>query len=245
MEAGARYAFGDHRRRALAISALRLPYRILIALTGSALIGYAIYASGTRGLADWSTMRWRHEVTGWADRRATPPPPERLQEAIGSLTATLARTPDDPTLNEHLGVALELRAAGFPPGSDRRRYLAEALVYFRKAAVLRPTSPYTWGNILVAKYRLGQIDAEFFGAMHHALDFGPGEPAVQLIVADTGLGAWDGLDSGLRARVTENLQRTAVRQTDALARIATKQRRIELVCAMSIEKMKTKLKCVK
>lgn len=214
-------------------------------MIGSIVLGYAIYASAKRGLADWSSMRWRHEITGWAERRATPPPPGRLQEAITSLTDALALTPDDPTLIEHLGVALELRAAGFPPGSDRRLYLAQALVHFRKAAALRPTSPYTWANILVAKYRLGQVDAEFFGAMHHALDFGPWEPAVQLIVADTALGAWDGLDSGLRTRVTENLQRAAVRQADALARIATKQRRIELVCAASIEKMKNKLKCVK
>lgn len=188
-------------------------------------------------------MRWRHEITSWADRRATPPPPERLQQAITSLTDALALTPDDPTLIEHLGVALELRATGFPPGSDRRLYLAQALTNFRKAAALRPASPYTWGNILVAKYRLGQIDAEFFDAMHHALDFGPWEPAVQLIVADTGLGAWDALDTGLRTRVTENLQRTAVRQSDALARIANRQRRIGLVCAVSSDKMKNKLKC--
>ena len=218
---------------------------MLIALIGSAVLGYALYASAKRGLADWSTMRWRHEITGWAERRATRPPPERLQAAITTLTETMALTPDDPILVEHLGVAVELRATGLPPGSDRRQFLDLALVYFRKAAALRPTSPYTWANILVAKYRLGQVDDEFFGAMHHALDFGPWEPAVQLIVADTGLGAWDGLDGSLRARVTENLQRTAVRQADALAHIATKQRRIELVCATSMDRMKNKLNCVK
>jgi hypothetical protein len=223
---------------------LRRPYRILIALIGTAVLGYAVYASAKRGLADWHSMRWRHEIAGWAERRASPPP-ERLQEAITTLIDALALTPDDPTLIEHLGIALELRATGSPPGINSQRLdLAQALVSFRKAAALRPTSPYTWANILLAKYRLGQVDDEFFGAMRHALDFGPWEPAVQLIVADTGLGAWERLDSGLRGRVSENLQRAAVRQADALARIATYQRRIDLVCAASFDKMKNKVKCV-
>ena len=224
---------------------MRRPYRILIALIGTAVLGFAVYASVKRGLADWSTMRWRHEITGWAEHRASPPP-EHLQEAITTLIDALALTPDDPTLIEHLGVAIDLRAAGSPPGSESQRlYLAAALFYFRKAAALRPTSPYSWANILLAKYHLDQVDEEFFGAMRNALDFGPWEPAVQLIVADTGLGAWDRLDSGLRGRVNENLQRAAVRQADALARIATYHRRIDLVCAASFDRMKNKVKCVK
>ena len=222
---------------------MRRPYRILIALIGTAVLGFAVYASAKRGLADWSTMRWRHEITGWAERRASPPP-EHLQEAITTLIDALALTPDDPTLIEHLGVAIDLRAAGSPPGSEsERRYLAAALFYFRKAAALRPTSPYSWANILLAKYHLDQVDEEFFGAMRNALDFGPWEPAVQLIVADAGLGAWDRLDSGLRGRVSEDLQRAAVRQADALARIATDHRRIDLVCAASFDRMKNRVKC--
>jgi tetratricopeptide (TPR) repeat protein len=224
---------------------LRRPYRILIALIGTAVLGYGAYESAKRGLADWTSMRWRHGITGWAERRASPPP-EHLQEAITALIDALALTPDDPTLIEHLGIALELRATGSPPSSDSQRlYLARALVYFRKAAALRPTSPHTWANILLTKYRLGQVDDEFSGALRHALDFGPWEPAVQLIVADTGLGAWDRLDSGLRGHVSENLQRAAVRQADALARIATYHRRIDLVCAASFDKMKNKVKCAK
>ena len=224
---------------------MRRPYRILIVLIGTAVLGYGVYASATRGLADWQSMRWRHEIAGWAERRASPPP-DKLQEAITTLIDALALTPEDPTLIEHLGVALELRATGSPPGSESRRlYLEAALTRFRNAAALRPTSPYTWANILLTKYRLGQVDDEFRAAMRHALDFGPWEPAVQLIVADIGLGAWDRLDSGLRGRVTENLQRAAVRQSDPLARLATDQRRIDLICAVSISSMQSKIKCRK
>ncbi|MGP1680364.1 MAG: hypothetical protein ACTS6J_24815 [Burkholderiales bacterium] len=225
--------------------ALRWPYRILIAVIGTAVLGCAVYASGKRGLADWNSMRARHEISGWAERRATPPP-ERLQQAITTLIDALALAPNDPALVEHLGTALELRATASPPGSEMRRLtLTAALVYFRRAAALRPTSPYTWANILLTKYRLGQLDDEFFSAMRNALEFGPWEPAVQLIVADTALGAWDKLDSGLRARANENLRRAAVRQADGLARIASDRRRIDLVCALSLDTMKNRLKCVK
>ena len=219
------------------------PYRILIALIGTAVLVYAAYASGTRGFADWRSMRWRHEIAAWAERR-TVPPPERMQEAINSLIDTLALTPDDPNLIEHMGVFHNLRASASAIGSDAWRLnLAQALIYFRKSADLRPTSSYTWANIALVKYRLGQIDAEFFAAMHHALDFGPWEPGVQLIVADAGIGAWDKLDGDLRGRVSEDLRRTAVRQADALARIATEHRRMDIICAASIDAMKNKVKC--
>jgi len=225
--------------------ALRRPYRILIALAGTAVLCYAGYESAKRGLADWRSMRGRHEIAGWAERR-TNPTPERLRDAITSLVDALELTPQDPTLIEHLGTALELRASGAPPDSEAQRlYLAAALSYFRNAAALRPTSPYTWANILLTKYRLDEIDDEFFRSMGNALDFGPWEPAVQLIAADTALGAWENLDSGLRARAIENLQRAALRQADALARIATHHRRVDLVCAAAFDSMKNKVKCVK
>jgi hypothetical protein len=225
------------------IAAVHRTYRILIAISATVVLGYGAYESGKRGLADWSTMRWRHEIDGWAERRANAPP-ELLQEAVTALIDALALTPDDPTLVEHLGTALALRAAGSPPGSESQRlFLAAALVRFRGAAALRPTSPYTWADIALTKYRLGQIDDEFFGAMRHALDFGPWEPAVQLIVADAGLGTWEKLDSGLRSRISENLQRAAVRQAEPLARIATEHGRIDLICAISIDIIKSKVKC--
>jgi hypothetical protein len=224
---------------------MRLPYRILIALAGSAVLLYAACESGTRGLADWNGMRWRHEIDGWSERRTTPAQ-ERMQEAITTLIDVRELTPDDPALIEHMGVFHNLRGSGYPAGSDSWRLnLAQALAYFREAAALRPTSSYNWANIASAKYRLGQPDGEFFAAMRHALDFGPWEPSVQLILADTGLGAWDRLDGGLREKVSENLQRTAVRQADALARIATYHRRIDVVCAASLDIMKNKVKCPK
>ncbi len=224
---------------------MRRPYRVLIALIGTAVLGYAAYESAKRGLADWRSMRWRHEIASWTERRAVFTP-ERQQQAITTLIDALELTPDDPTLIEQMGILHDLRATGYPAGSESRRLnLAQALIYFRNAVGLRPTSPYTWANIVLTKYQLGQFDEEFSAAMRHALDFGPWEPAVQLIVADTGLGAWEKLDSGLRDRVGENLQRTAVRQANALARIATYHRRIDIVCAASLDTMKNKVKCVK
>jgi len=227
----------------IGIFAVRRPSRILIAVIGSVVFGYAVYVSARRGLADWNSMRWRYEIAGWAEHRASPPP-ERLQEAITTLIETIELTPDDPTLIEHLGTALALRAAGSSPGSEPQRlYLVAALVRFRNAAALRPTSPYTWANILLTKYRLGEVDDEFFGAMRNALAFGPWEPAVQLIVADAGLGAWERLDEALRALVRDDLQRAAVRQADSLVRIASDHHKIDIVCAASNDRIKSRVKC--
>ena len=224
---------------------MRRPYRILIALAGTAILGYAAYESGKRGLADWRTMRWRREIAAWAERR-TVPAQERMQEAFKSLIDARELSPDDPKLIEHMGVLFNLRAGEYPIGSESWRLnLGQALIEFRRAADLRPTSAYTWANIVLAKYQLEQFDEEFSAAMRHALEFGPWEPAVQLIVADTGLGAWNKLDSDLRNRVSENLQRTALRQADALARIAAGHGRIDIVCATSNDTMKNKVKCSK
>ncbi len=190
-------------------------------------------------------MRWRHEIATWNARHVIPNQ-ELLQEALTALIDAHELVPDDASIIEHLGVLHNLRALSYPPGSlSWSLNLDQALLYFRQAAKLRPTSSYTWANIVLAKYRLGRFDAEFSAAMQHALDFGPWEPAVQLAIADAGLGAWEELDSASRDRMRENLRRAAVRQSDALAQIAFGQRRTDVICAASLDMMKNKVKCVK
>ena len=52
---------------------------------------------------------------------------------------------------------------------------------------MRPGSPYVWASIALLKLRLGEMDAEFYGALERAARLGPWEPAVQIAIADSAL----------------------------------------------------------
>jgi hypothetical protein len=41
------------------------------------------------------------------------------------------------------------------------------------------------------KYRLGQIDEEFFEALHKVVELGPWEPALQRLVIEIGMNEWN------------------------------------------------------
>jgi tetratricopeptide (TPR) repeat protein len=214
---------------------------LFIAL-GIALIACAAYEAGRRGLADAISMRSRYEVNLWSEKQAAPAF-EQWQRAVESLRSALALTPEDPSLYDHLGVAYEVASTTFNPGDAWNVYHEFSLVHFRQATVLRPTSPYSWANVALAKYRLRQWDEEMFLALIAAMRLGPWEPGVQLITSDLGMLLWDYLPQALKAQVLENWSRTAERQAEPLARLAVARNRVAVLCTISHKSLQKTLKC--
>jgi hypothetical protein len=95
---------------------------------------------------------------------------------------------------------------------------------------MRPGSPYAWASIALLKLRLGQMDAEFYGALERAAQFGPWEPAVQVAIADAGLAAWRRLAPPAKALVVADLERALLRQAPEIRRIAAAHGTLPLVC---------------
>ena len=196
-----------------------------------------------QGLADWEAMRWRNDVAQWSGKGEAPSA-ERWVPAADGLRSALRLTPGDPTLHDNLAVLYSLGAWTFQTANGPTRdYAPYAALHFRRAAVLRPTSSYSWAGLASAKYQAGEVDAELFRAMALAGAYGPREPRVQLVLADLGFLLWDAMDAQQQALAVENLHRTAQRQAPALAKLAEGRKRTALLCKNAVENMGKFIKC--
>lgn len=221
--------------------------RFAIVLAGITLLVFAAWDSARRGLEDWRSTRGRHDVRMWTEARAVPSQ-EQWQRAVDALREALRLAPQDPALWDSLGFAYYIGSRNFMPDGGWGGwavYSEFSLIHFRQAAVLRPTSPYSWARVAAMKYHLGQLDEEFSGALASAMRLGPWEPGVQLMASDIGLALWDRLNPGFKDLIRENWRRTAVRQADQLVKLAISHGRARVLCEESPEALKNRLKCTK
>ena len=113
-------------------------------------------------------------------------------------------------------------------------YPAQAAVHFREAIALRTTSPYTWANLAVTDYRLGETGSEFRTALVRAAELGPYEPEVQRTVADLGLAVWDEVDASMRMTIEGVIQRAMRFQPRETLQIAQRRGRLAIACRHAV-----------
>ena len=143
------------------------------ALLGAALLAGGIYVAALRGLADAHYTNARLTLAeGTAPGRA--PRVEAVSVALASMREALAFEPGNPHFVEQAARLQELRALGLPPRDPAMREgLRQSLAQYRKAATMRPGSPYVWASIAMLKARLNDMDFEFYGALERAGRLGP------------------------------------------------------------------------
>jgi tetratricopeptide (TPR) repeat protein len=187
----------------------------------------ALTATALRwGMADAGLSQASREMARWEADSALPDLDSWL-EVRSTLLAAQRYETGSPTVQEALA---RLHAQRHVGNAGAEVFLEQALEYFQRAAVQRPTSPYTWASIALTRYRLGLIDAELQRALANATLLGPWEPEVQFIVADIGFALWDELPDAQRKEVLETAVRGMKRYPDNMARIAEKRGRLQLAC---------------
>lgn len=137
----------------------------------------------------------------------------------------LSRT--DPVAPELLGV-LHLSRAVSPD------YGESALEHFRRALVLRPSSPYTWVNVAEARYRVGMTAAPFEAVMLTAWRLGPAEPEVQRVLVDLGLALWEEGSPSLQDSVRGALAAAMRRNPQETLEIVARRGRLEMACPLAV-----------
>jgi hypothetical protein len=182
---------------------LTLPQRLMLVVGLAlllALMGASLFQSVRVGWADANSLGARWLVSEWRESRGPGFTPERWQQARDVLTSTLSITPDNPQLYDDLGFLHASRAQllGYgEPGSPLRIYqeklLEESIVHYRQATVLRPTFPFSWAYLAMAKDLRGQDDAELWLAFDKALRFGYTESAVRIVLTHIACAHWDEL----------------------------------------------------
>lgn len=159
-------------------------------------------------------------------------PAAELDRVAGFFSDSLAYAPRNPWALEGLA-ALDLarvRLAKDPPKA--LAFARDAHTRLREAIRQRPTSPFLWANLALAKLYLDQVDSEFFLALRQADDLGPWEPATQQGVLFAGLAAWDKLSEDQRQSMQRVVQRGGVRNARKLFEIVKSYRRFDLVCPL-------------
>lgn len=174
--------------------------------------GLSLWQGGRIAASDMASVSARWTVRVWGQGNGVAHSPEAWTQIHDKLQSALNLTPDNPLLLEDLGYlyASKAQAMGWPKfGStaeaERQALLATAIEYYRAAVVLRPTFPYPWAYLALAKHMKGTQDDEFWVAFDKALQFGIYADGVQPVLAKLALAQWRTLTPRRRELVTMSI----------------------------------------
>ena len=181
------------------------PGKVVAALFIPVLL-YLTYIAACQGLADIYYRPVKNIIERWQQEKVVLKDEDwdRLQQ---KLETALRFDPDNPDINHAYGTVLQGRYIDLfpedPVAQPARRLAAD---YYRLAIKRRPTWPYTWADLALMKYRLGELDEEYSHALHTAIQMGPWEPSVQYMVGFLGFQTWDKLGQKDRAFIIKVIQ---------------------------------------
>ena len=142
--------------------------------------------------ADRQFKTWYQDQHGIPDQQWT-----AIRKAY---LAALEQNGTNPEYLHKLGVTYEglfINSGVASRNADTDRRLA--LDYYRKAVMNRPSWPIYWIDLALVKFRLGEMDREFYQAYDRALQLGQWEPGVIQVAVDIGLYSWPALTTSRRA----------------------------------------------
>ena len=165
----------------------KLPLLLAVCMVG----GWAIHEGQRVARADLMSVGTRKQVAAWASGGAAPSSQQGWDDALATLTAAQAITPDNPGLQESIGdlhvVAGRLDWADLP---RREQHFNQAVLQFQKALALRSADPQTWASLAAAYQGLGDTGSKLHQAWAKALELGPNEGHVQPMLLETALATW-------------------------------------------------------
>lgn len=196
--------------------------RWAVALPCLAVLAWLFAAAIRIGSVDARVYEASREIGTWmaSSPAATPRAWSSVRDELAAAREVL---PSNPAINELLGV-LHARRVGEPES------LALAMGYFLRALEDRPTSPYTWANLLEVQYLLGVTGREFESAIVRAAGLGPAEPEVQRAVALYGLAVWDEVAPATRAAIERMVAAGMRRNPAEILPISARRGRLFLAC---------------
>jgi tetratricopeptide (TPR) repeat protein len=175
------------------------------------MLAIAILSVRAVGPSAWSDARSLHAhwlVGQWRDGTGPVYSLPRWQQANDHLQAALRLTPGNAQLLDDLGFLNVGRAmglgkpdAGTSEHALQQALFARAIVLYRAATTLRPTFPYTWAYLALAKHFKGEEDPELWLAFDKALRYGRNEAGAQPAMAQVAFAHWDELSPERKTQI--------------------------------------------
>lgn len=170
------------------------------------LLVWASYEASKAGLADLQARQVDPAFVIWRKQKTVAP--DEWQRIHQRLLKAASLQPANADYQLQLGQLFNYRwMTGARQGSDKRKDVETALDYYRSAVAKRAIWGRAWAHLLSAKARLNELDEEFALALDNAVEFGPWEPPVQLIVSDAAFRHWVELSEGQQQKIRANTLR--------------------------------------
>lgn len=193
--------------------------RVMVAAAGLAVLGWMGYEAVSYGVSGTAAVNGVRELEKMSKLRGGIVAPWWRDD----LARAAALVPDDPFVREALALVITRN-------SNEPSELEEAQRHLVAAIEARPGSPYTWANLAVMKYRLGDTGPAFEKTLVNAASLGPYEPEVQQIVSDLGLAVYDEVAPATRAVIERMLAAGMKRNAAEILQIATRRGRLGEAC---------------
>lgn len=146
---------------------------------------------------DASTLRARTTINGWRDGSGPRMTPETWLKTRDTLKYALGEVSGNAQLYDDLGYLYAMRSQSIgsvpkdsPAYQIQQSLMDLAIQHYRSACVFRPTFPYSWTYLALAKNFREQHDDEFWNAFDKALQFGRNEAALQGAIGEIAFPLW-------------------------------------------------------
>lgn len=135
----------------------------------------------------------RHDDASWHQRDAV------YDAAVLAVQRGLMLDEGNPDYLEMKGrLALDQCRYWVDRPQDKQRCLVEAKRNLQMAITANPQSASVWANLLLAKFRLGELDSDFFSVLDEVLRLGSSLFEINKTVATIGLSDWTSWNSATR-----------------------------------------------
>ena len=175
--------------------------RVIAGACLAAMLVFCSMLAINRGLASLYAYPGKSSLSMWREGKLLMQQ-QRWKDVRGSLEKALFYDGRNPDLLHEAGAAYDAEVAYYPPGDTAANANRDSARQFYVSSLSgRPTWPHGWIAFALVKYRLNQIDAEFYNAMHQAVALGPWEPGVKYVVAEIGMHHWNNFDNDMHKLV--------------------------------------------
>jgi hypothetical protein len=182
-----------------------------LAIAGTASLWFVLQAAW----ADATSLSARTTVTEWRQGTGPVVTTELWDRTRSQLQAALQTAPGNAQLHDDLAYLYASRSQGLgnvpidsPDYGFQQSLMDIAITHYRAACELRPTFPYTWTYLALAKHYRAMHDDEFFAAYDKAVHYGHSEAELHGALAEISYSQWARIGP-LRQQAFANMVATA------------------------------------